>query len=120
MTFQSKLQMILILHNNLFEQVPIIKQNSTTIGASWVRKFKETKGQFVLALSTNKLKNIFSRYSDNENLEGLYFRNDSHEWKQKLEQKRQAILMIGNNMGRKYSILTISIILLIFIIRLIT
>ena len=65
----------------------IIKQNSTTIGTSWVRKFKETKGQFVMALSTNKLKNIFSRYIDNENLEGLYFRNDSHEWETKLRIK---------------------------------
>lgn len=72
---------------SFLEQVPIIKQNSTTIGASWVRKFKETKGQFVLALSTNKLKNIFSRYSDNENLEGLYFKNDSHEWETKIRAK---------------------------------
>ena len=72
---------------SFLEQVPIIKQNSTTIGASWVRKFKESKGQFVLALSTNKLKNIFSRYSDNENLQGLYFRNDSHEWETKLRAK---------------------------------
>ena len=72
---------------SFLEQVPIIKQNSTTIGASWIRKFKETKGQFVLALSTNKLKNIFSRYDDNENLEGIYFRNDSHEWETKLRVK---------------------------------
>ena len=67
--------------------MPIIKQNSTTIGASWIRKFKDSKGQFILALSTNKLKNIFSRYSDNENLQGLYFRNDSHEWETKLKTK---------------------------------
>ena len=72
---------------SFLEQVPIIKQNSTTIGASWVRKFKETKGQFVLALSTNKLKNIFSRYSDNKNLAILYFRNDSHEWETKIRAK---------------------------------
>ena len=72
---------------SFLEQVPIIKQNSTTIGASWIRKFRESKGQFVLALSTNKLKNIFSRYSDNENLQGLYFRNDSHEWETKLRAK---------------------------------
>ena len=72
---------------SFLEQVPIIKQNSTTLGASWIRKFKETKGQFILALSTNKLKNIFSRYSDNENLQGLYFKNDSHEWETKLRAK---------------------------------
>ena len=72
---------------SFLEQVPIIKQNSTTLGASWIRKFKESKGQFILALSTNKLKNIFSRYSDNENLQGLYFKNDSHEWETKLRAK---------------------------------
>ena len=77
---------------SFLEQVPIIKQNSTTIGASWVRKFKETKGQFVLAFSTNKLKNIFSRYFDNENLEGLYFRNDSHEWETKVRAKTTSYL----------------------------
>ena len=72
---------------SFLEQVPIIKQNSTTLGASWIRKFKESKGQFILALSTNKLKNIFSKYSDNENLQGLYFKNDSHEWETKLRAK---------------------------------
>ncbi len=72
---------------SFLEQVPIIKQNSTTLGVSWIRKFKESKGQFILALSTNKLKNIFSRYYDNENLEELYFKNDSHEWETKLRAK---------------------------------
>ncbi len=72
---------------SFLEQVPIIKQNSTTLGTSWIRKFKKNKGQFILALSTNKLKNIFSRYSDNENLQGLYFKNDSHEWETKLRAK---------------------------------
>ena len=72
---------------SFLEQVPIIQQNSTTTGISWIRKFKEKKGQFILALSTNKLKNIFSRYVDNENLNGLYFRNDSHEWETKLRLK---------------------------------
>ncbi len=72
---------------SFLEQVPIIKQNSTTLGASWIRKYRESKGQFILALSTNKLKNIFSSYFDNENLEGLYFRNDSHEWETKLRAK---------------------------------
>ena len=76
-----------LTQQSFLEQVPIIKQNSTTIGASWVKKFRETQGQFVLALSTNKLKNVFSRYNDNENLEGLYFRNDSYEWETKLKVK---------------------------------
>ena len=72
---------------SFLEQVPIIQQNSTTTGISWIRKFKEKKGQFILALSTNKLKNVFSRYNDNENLSGLYFRNNSHEWETKLRLK---------------------------------
>jgi hypothetical protein len=72
---------------SFLEQVPIIQQNSTTTGISWIRKFKEKKGQFILALSSNKLKNIFSRYVDNENLNGIYFRNDSHEWETKLRLK---------------------------------
>ena len=72
---------------SFLEQVPIIQQNSTTSGVSWIRKFKKRKGQFTLALSTNKLKNIFSKYSDNESLDGLYFRNDSHEWETKLRAK---------------------------------
>ena len=45
----------------------------------------------MLALSTNKLKNIFSRYSDNENLEGYILEMIHTSGKQKLEQKRQAI-----------------------------
>ena len=72
---------------SFLEQVPIIQQNSTTTGISWIRKFEEKKGQFILALSTNKLKNIFSRYNNNENLSGLYFRNNSHEWETKLRLK---------------------------------
>ena len=76
-----------LTQQSFLEQVPIIKQNSTTLGVSWIRKFKESKGQFILALSTNKLKNIFSRYYDNENLEELFFKNDSHEWETKLRAK---------------------------------
>ena len=41
---------------------------------------------------SNKLNNIFSRYSDNENLEGLYFRNDSHEWETKVRAKTTSYL----------------------------
>ena len=69
------------------EQVPIIQQNSTTLGVSWTRKFKESKGKFILAISSNKLKNIFTRYNDNINQENAYFRNDSHEWETKIRAK---------------------------------
>jgi hypothetical protein len=69
------------------EQVPIIQQNSTTLGVSWTRKFKESKGKFILAISSNKLKNIFTRYNDNINQDDAYFRNDSHEWETKIRAK---------------------------------
>ena len=69
------------------EQVPIIQQNSTTMGVSWTRKFKESKGKFILAISSNKLKNIFTRYNDNINQDDAYFRNDSHEWETKIRAK---------------------------------
>ena len=36
------------------EQVPIIKQNTTTAGISWKRKYKNQKGQLITAFSTNK------------------------------------------------------------------
>ncbi|MGC6479304.1 MAG: TonB-dependent receptor [Flavobacteriaceae bacterium] len=66
------------------EQVPIIQQKSITAGISWNRKFKDGNGQQTLALSTNRLDNLFSRYQDNENLSGLLFENDSFEWETKL------------------------------------
>lgn len=66
------------------EQVPIIQQRTTTAGVSWKRKFKRGNGQLFTALSTNRLDNIFSRYSDNEAKEGLLFQNDSYEWETKL------------------------------------
>ena len=69
------------------EQVPIIQQNSTTLGISWTRKFKEGNGKFILAVSSNKLKNIFTRYNDNINQEDAYFKNDSHEWETKIRAK---------------------------------
>ena len=66
------------------EQVPIIEQQSTTLGLSWVRKFKNGKGRMQTTLSTNRLQNIFSRFSDNENKRGLLFENDAVEQETKL------------------------------------
>ena len=66
------------------EQVPIIQQKSITSGVSWNRKFKDGSGQQNLALSTNRLDNLFSRYQDNENMGGILFQNDSFEWETKL------------------------------------
>ena len=63
----------------LLDQVPIIKQWSTTSGLSWRRRFKNDSGFMINSISTNILNNNFKRYSDNENLEGLFFTNNSRE-----------------------------------------
>ena len=61
------------------EQVPIIKQWSTTTGLSWRKRFKDDSGFMINSISTNVLNNNFRRYTDNENLQGLYFTNNSRE-----------------------------------------
>jgi len=61
------------------DQVPIIKQWSTTSGLSWRKRFKDDSGFMINSLSTNVLNNNFKRYTDNENLEGLFFTNNSRE-----------------------------------------
>ena len=66
------------------EQVPIIQQKTTTIGLSWKRKFKSGNGRMQTTLSTNRLQNVFSRFSDNENQTGLLFENDAVEHETKL------------------------------------
>ena len=81
------------------EQVPIIQQRTTTAGVSWKRKFKRGNGQLFTALSTNRLDNIFSRYSDNEAKEGLLFQNDSYEWETKLRVQPTFYLQDWNYLG---------------------
>ncbi|MGK7393038.1 MAG: TonB-dependent receptor [Candidatus Cyclobacteriaceae bacterium M3_2C_046] len=66
------------------EQVPVIKQWTTTSGISWKRKFKDNSGFLTTALSTNILNNDFKRYRDNINLLDPYFNNESQEWETKL------------------------------------
>ncbi len=61
------------------EQVPIIKQWSTTSGLSWRKRFKDDSGFMINSISTNILNNNFKRYTDNENLQGLFFANNSRE-----------------------------------------
>jgi len=61
------------------EQVPIIKQWSTTSGLSWRKRFKDESGFMINSISTNILNNNFKRYTDNENLQGLFFANNSRE-----------------------------------------
>lgn len=66
------------------EQVPVIKQRSNTIGATWNRRFKDKSGNMRLTLSTNRLENEFSQFTDNVNEQGLYFQNDASEQEIKL------------------------------------
>lgn len=61
------------------EQVPIIKQWSTTTGLGWKRRLKEGKGFLNTTLSLNILNNDLARYQDNENEIGLLERNNSQE-----------------------------------------
>ena len=66
------------------EQVPVIKQWSTTHGISWKRRFKDGSGFMRTVASMNILNNSFSRFRDNENLTGRIFSNESQEWESKL------------------------------------
>ena len=66
------------------ETAPIIEQRTITVGLTWKHKFKNGKGQVNTTLSTNRLKNVFSQYQDNENKTGILFRNDSKEQETKL------------------------------------
>jgi hypothetical protein len=66
------------------ETAPIIEQRTITLGLTWKHKFKDGTGQVNTTLSTNRLKNIFSQYQDNENKTGILFRNDSKEQETKL------------------------------------
>ena len=66
------------------EQVPIIEQRTNTMGLSWIRKFKNGNGRMQTSLSINRLQNVFSRYTDNEQKQGLLFENDAIEQEVKL------------------------------------
>ena len=66
------------------EQVPIIKQKTLTLGVSWSRKYKSGKGIVTTSLSSNKLINDFSRFSNNILQSGIIYKNDSKEQESKL------------------------------------
>ena len=63
----------------VLEQVPIIKQWSTTAGIGWKRKLKDGKGNMNTTASVNMLDNNFTRYQDNVNKAGVLFQNKSRE-----------------------------------------
>ncbi len=66
------------------DQVPVIKQWTTTAGINWKRRFKKGDGYMNTILSTNILDNNFSQFNNNENQTGLYFSNNSRESEIKL------------------------------------
>lgn len=66
------------------DQVPIIKQRTNTMGASWKKRFKDGSGFMTTALSTNVLNNDFSQFQDNTKQEDLLLSNVSREQETKL------------------------------------
>ena len=68
----------------LIESTSIIDQQTITMGLTWKHKLKSGSGRINTTLSTNRLKNIFSRYKDNENKTGILFQNDSQEYETKI------------------------------------
>lgn len=70
------------------DQVPIIKQWSTTVGLSWNRRLKDGSGSMRTSISNNILDNGFSQFTDNINETGLYFSNESRESELKLRHEQ--------------------------------
>ena len=70
------------------DQVPIITQQTNTIGVSWKRRNKYGKGFSTLSLSNNRLENDFRRFEDNVNQTGLYLQNLSTEAETKFRYNR--------------------------------
>ncbi len=63
----------------VLDQVPVIKQWTTTHGIAWTHRFRDFKSKVRTALSMNYFDNNFRRYRDNENLSGLFLDNNSTE-----------------------------------------
>ncbi len=68
-------------------QIPVINQNSNTVGVGWRRQFKDNTGFMNTVISNNTLGNNFYRYRDNVNESGLYLKNESRETETHLRYK---------------------------------
>lgn len=68
----------------ILDQVPVIRQWTSTVGLSWRKRFKEGKGFFRATLSGNILNNDFRQFADNVNETDEIFRNESVEDENKL------------------------------------
>jgi uncharacterized protein (DUF736 family) len=66
------------------DQVPVIKQRTNTVGATWRRRFKKGEGYMETTVSTNLLNNDFRRYADNVNQQGIQLSNASKEQETKV------------------------------------
>jgi len=66
------------------DQVPIIKQRTNTIGASWKKRFKDGGGFMTTTLSTNVLNNDFTQFRDNVTQSEVLLSNVSREQETKL------------------------------------
>ena len=60
-------------------QIPVIRQNSNTVGIGWRRQFVDNSGFMETVISNNTLGNFFYRHEDNVNETGLYLKNESRE-----------------------------------------
>ena len=65
------------------DQVPVLEQQSNTIGFRWRHRFNDNRLMDVI-VSQNNLYNQFSRFTDNVNKQGIYFQNDANEIERKL------------------------------------
>lgn len=63
----------------ILEQVPSIKQRTSSGGVIWKHKLDEGKGILEQTLSFSLLNNQLLRYRDNRNQTGLYFQNESND-----------------------------------------
>lgn len=75
-------------------QIPVIRQNSNTVGIGWRRQFNDNSGFMETVLSNNTLGNSFYRYDDNVNETGLFFKNESRETETHL--RYHATKFLGN------------------------
>jgi len=66
------------------EQAPFIEQNSNSIGLIWKNRFTSGNGFMQTTLSHNRLKNVFTRYQNPLERQGVLFRNDATESEIKL------------------------------------
>lgn len=71
-------------NQSTIEQIPIINQNSKTLGVSWKRIYKNKNGFFNLSISNNRLENEFQRFENNVTKTNLVYSNISTEEESKL------------------------------------